>query len=117
MNFMIEIRTDIKRLLLQSPSAPKEVASPLSLTEYGEEIATAIRARSWALQHVAIVKDRVAGQPAWKVNEVAFGYAQDECALSPTMTEAMYEHGYTRDHVRSVLGVVLRDELLELSKE
>ena len=52
------------------------------------------------------------GKPAYEVQDISFDYAREEYEFSPSMREAMYEHGYSGDHVRAVLGVVLRDELL-----
>lgn len=87
-------------------------SSPVSLTEYGEKIAQAVNASAWARKHAEVVQGRVAGKAAYEVEEISFSYAREEHELSPSMREIMYEHGYSGEHVRSVLGVMLRDELL-----
>ena len=112
--FMAEIREDIKKILGRLPADPIGATSPLSLTDYGEEIAKAVDAATWAKNHVGMVKDRALGKPAYEIEDISFAYARTEYTLSPSMRETMYEHGYSGDHVRSVLGVVLRDELIRL---
>lgn len=112
--FMTEIREDIKKILNRLPADPIGAKSPLSLTDYGEKIAEAVGAKSWAREHAEIVRGRVVGKPAYEVEDVSFAYARDELVLSPSMREVMYEHGYSSEHVRSVPGVVLRDELIAI---
>ena len=114
--FMAEIRDDIKKILHRLPAYPIGTTSPLSLTDYGEEIAAAVNALPWAREHVELVKGRAAGKPAYEIEEISFAYAREEHELSPSMREVMYEHGYSGEHVRSVLGLVLRDELIRLER-
>lgn len=115
-DFMAEIRDDVKKILRRLPT-PIEPTSPLSLTEYGEAIAEAVGAARWVEEHAETVRGRATGKPAFEVQEITFAYAREEYELSPSIREAMYEHGYTGDHVRAVLGVVLRDELLGVKAE
>lgn len=112
--FMSEIREDIKTILRRLPAEPITPKSPLALTGYGEEIAAAVGALRWAMEHVESVRDRVVGKPAYEVEEISFAYAREEYELSSSMREVMYENGYSGEHVRAVLGVVLRDELIAL---
>ena len=97
-------------------SAPAASASPLRLTDYGEEISTAVSAPSWAEETAETLRRQVTDKQPYEVAEVSYDAGQ-EYTLSPQVREAMYEYGYSDDHVRTVLGIVLRDELIGESLE
>ncbi len=109
--FMDEIRDDIKKILRRLPAAPVGAGSPVALTDYGEEIAKAIDATEWVRIHADTIRATISGKAAYEIKEISFEYAREQ-ELSPSMREVMYEYGYSGDHVRAVLGVVLRDQLL-----
>lgn len=100
----------------QGSSAPATAASPLRLTDYGEEISTAVSAPSWAEETAETLRSQVMDKQPYEIAEVSYAAGQ-EYTLSPQVREAMYEHGYSDDHVRTVLGIVLRDELFGESSE
>ena len=115
-SFMDEVKADLREIrsgvwtLLGKPT-PVKGNSPLTLTDYGEDIAQAVDARLWTSQQVDDLKAGAIGKRPYEVEEIAFSHAQ-KAELSPLMRDAMWEHDYSVEHVRDVLGVVLRDELI-----
>ena len=101
---------------LLGPSAPATNASPLQLTDYGEEISAAVNAPLWAKQTAKTLRSQVMGKQPYEIAELSFDAGQ-KYTLSSQVREAMYEHGYSDDHIRTVLGIVLRDELIGESVE
>ena len=98
------------------PPVPATAASPLRLTNYGEAISAAVSATVWAQQKAETLRSQVRGKQPYEIAELSFAAGQ-EYALGPQVREAMYEYGYLHDHVRTVLGIVLRDELFRESSE
>ena len=84
------------------------------MTDYGDKISDAVDAPAWAKEQVGGLKAQVVGKRPFEIEEISFAYAQEyEFGLS--MREAMYEGGYSGEHTRVVLGIVLRDELIRLA--
>lgn len=97
------------------PPVPATIASPLRLTEYGENISAVVDAPLWASQHVTTLSEKVRDKRPYEIEEISFAFAE-QYDPSPSMRDAMWEHGYSIEHVRTVLGIVLRDELLRHSE-
>ena len=109
--FMTEIREDIKTLLNRVPPAPATTNGPLRLTDYGEEISAALDAPSWAKRQAEGLRSGVLGKQPYEIDEVSSAYVR-EYEFSASIREAAYEHGIKDENVRTVLAIVLRDELI-----
>ena len=49
---------------------------------------------------------------AYEIEKISLAHARS-ISLSSEMQRAAYENGFSHEHVHMVLGLVLRDELLE----
>lgn len=114
--FMREIRADIKRVFQRLPAEPIGAASPRTLTDYGETIRDVVGAVEWATAEALGLVTKVQGMRGYEIEDLAFDHARSH-DLDSDIREAAFEHGFTVDHVRDVLAVVLRDELLARRSE
>ncbi|MDE0353393.1 MAG: hypothetical protein OXM57_11960 [bacterium] len=110
--FMREIRADIKKIFERLPAAPIGSASPRTLTDYGKKIAEAVKATSWAEREAQGLDDQAKGMRGYEIEDLAFQHVSNH-DLAHEIRETAFEQGFTVDHVRDVLAVVLRDQLLE----
>ena len=119
--FMKEVRDDIKEILSRLPSKVTDTGSPIRLTELGEQIAKDIRAEEWAALLYESLIPKVQGKTAYEVQELCLDYATSELKLSAAETrlveQSAYENGVSVRSVRRVLGITLRDKILENQKE
>ena len=113
--FMKEIRKDIKKVLLRLPPIPAAETSPCRLAGYGERIRDEVGATAWAEQEADILRPRVASKEPYEIEEISVAHAR-EASLSPEMRRAAYENGFSHEHIRVVLGLELRDELIALPR-
>ncbi len=93
--------------------------SPMHLTEFGEEIAATIKAQAWADEIVPTVLVDTEGMEPHQIDAFSQERAkfnQLSAAWQNRVSECAYEVGIERDGVMSVLYVVLRDELLRLTR-
>ena len=108
-----QIRSDIKELFLRLPPRALESGGPARLTAYGSKLGAAVSARDWAVgvapPFVHVLVDR---QP-YQIEDFSRDYVATQ--LAPDIDERVavcaYEFGIERGVVKSVLSVVLRDEL------
>ena len=123
-DFAQEIRNDIrglqdeiKRIFERLPENPRTLRSdsPARLSEYGQKIADSLRAKEWATSTATPILPEVVNKRPFEIEEFSRVYVSER--LDPKATERVaacaYEFGIDRDSVRSVLWVVLRDELLQ----
>ncbi len=116
-SFMDEVRADLREIrsavwaLLGRPT-PAKGDGRLRLADYGEDISEAVDATWWASEQVENLKPRVAEMRPYEIEEIAFSHARGT-ELMPSMRDAMWEHSYSAEDVRVVLGIELRDELLK----
>ena len=116
--FMNEVRADIKLILTRLPPTTTTSASPIRLTELGERISNSIDAKNWAIKTAQELVDETKDMDSFEIQDFSFKHAKafdpDE-ALLENMREAPFESGIELSGVRNVLGVVLRDELLQMN--
>ena len=93
--------------------------SPVSLTEYGEKISTFLRAKEWATRTATVVLSEVVNNAPFEIE--AFSRTHVSASLDAEMTRQVsacaYEFGIEPDSVKSVLWVVLRDELIQRAEQ
>ncbi|MDE2826719.1 MAG: hypothetical protein OXL40_05330 [Bacteroidota bacterium] len=102
------------------PSVAKE-DSPLKLTEFGREISKLALAYDWAVKTADKLENEVKGKKPYQVQKFAFKVAENNEYFSDKeyerIQEAAYERGIDEKLVRTVLGIELRDKLLEMTAE
>ena len=114
--FMKEIRDDIKKIFERLPAVVTSSKSPIGLTELGEQISEKVAAKAWARTEAEKLIGSTEGADALGVQETAFQYARDfdpPSELLGKMRASAFEGGVDLSSVRDVLGVELRDVLLE----
>ena len=113
--FTKEIREDIKRILFRLNPA-LESTSPLRLNDLGRRIANGLEAGQWAAGLAPKLVPDVAGLRPFEIDNFCSEYVNNSLGddWSERLATAAYEHGVDRDTVRSVLWIVLRDELIRL---
>ena len=119
--FMAEVRTDIKKILARMPAVKVlDSESRIGLSETGKEIAEKLDAEEWAARHSEIVRELVKGKEPYEIQEECLEYARKykpEGEMKKAMMTEAFENGVTQEDVSKVLGIALRDSLLEEKKE
>lgn len=112
-----EVRADIKKIFRRLPAPVVAGASPLRLTDLGKEIADRLDARQWAGQLAPTLVQEVAGKRPFEIDEFSeeFVNARLDREWADRVAGCAYDFEIQRDRVRTVLRVVLRDELLRLA--
>ena len=116
---MDEIRKDIKQLSARLPDSAVSSDSPLRLTDLGEKISKDTDAKQWAETEAASLSGDIAGKRPFEIQKIAFDRAgafipSDELLIK--MQDSAFKHGHgDLEIVRQVLGVELRDRLLDQS--
>ena len=109
-----ELRDGINTLLARS-QGPVSSQSPVRLTDLGEKMATFLQASEWAANTAPAVVHEVVNKKPFQIETFSREYVATN--LDPDIEERVaacaYEFGTERDSVKSVLWVVLRDELLQ----
>ena len=116
--FMEEVRKDIKNIFDRLPPLPTKEASPIRLSEHGERISKDIDAKAWAEKVTHKLIDKTKGMTPFQVQEFSFDHAsafEPDDALLVKMQQSSFETGIDLEGVRRVLGVELRDRLLQLN--
>ncbi len=117
-----KMQKDLKRaLLVVFPGYPTfESDSPLRLTDLGRDVAAELDADAWVQGVITDFRERTRGEAPYAIEEVCFEFLVygDEFQPSPDfeakIRASAYEHGLTKEQVRGVLALVLRDELIRL---
>ena len=116
--FMKEIRRKLdeifKYILGTEVALP---SSPIQLTDLGKKISEAIQAKEWAAELAEQFAGEVEGKDAYEIQELA----RAKCNCDMEMSEfraslcrkTAFQHGLKLDQVVSVLGLELRDILLD----
>ena len=115
--FMAEMRAALDKIYLRLPRSPLTPGSPLKLTDYGEKISGSVDAKAWAKAEARKLINEVEGKEAFEVQSLAFSYAKEfEPATDflRKMAICAFENGTDVASVREVMGVELRDSLLEV---
>lgn len=117
-SFMKEVRDDIKDILSRLPPPPVTSDSPLRLTKFGIEIAEYIEAQPWAERLAPSLILEVDGKEPFEIDRFCIDYVEN---LGPEwnrkIAEASYEFGIKESGIKSVLRVVLRDEILKITSQ
>ena len=115
-----EVRSDIKAILRRLPPATVEGASPLRLTELGQEISAKLDGAAWAREVAPKVLKRVRGMDPYRVQEFCRSYVQDgtdegwapDEEMATQLGRCASEHGLKLEQVLDVLAIELRDCIL-----
>ena len=113
-----EIRNDIGKIFVRIGPKVSEGQSPVRLSDLGSSISKEINALEWAVKVASAVQGQVKGLEAYEIQDFSFKYAENETHYSDQeqrdIRRSAYEKGVTEEQVRRVLGIELRDRLLEL---
>lgn len=113
--FMAEIRGDIKNIFHKLPPPIATAHSPMELTEYGETLASQLHAKEWAKQIAPTVLPEVRGKQPFEIYRFCKNFVQELSGEKhPDVLERSYENGITDENMKTVLALVLHDELLKL---
>ncbi len=99
--------------LRDSPVITKN--SPLRLTELGGQISENIGAEEWAESEADTLLEKAEGKDQFEIQTMAFDHAggfEPPKELFARMKASAFDNGLDLDIVRRVLGVVLRDRIL-----
>ncbi len=111
-DFAKEIRDDIKKILGLLP--PASASSPITLTEYGEELSSKLDAVNWAQRISKTVIAKVQGKQPFEIHEFCNDFVSKiSVETQPEIFRLAYENGITDKEMKIVLAIVLRDELLK----
>ena len=116
MEFIAEIRDDIKKILERLPPVVVSGGSPLRLTDLGKSISQTVDAAAWAERIAPDLRSRVQGKQPYEIQEVCLNYIREE--FKPTEEQddkikaCASENGIDAQKVLDVLAVELRDNLL-----
>ena len=98
------------------------VHSPLGLNDLGKNIAETLNLESLAERHALVIKARTATLDPYEIQQLCFKYVQNELVTelretSPEQFQEIslmaYKHGIPREDVLQIVGVLLRDRILE----
>ena len=114
---MDEVRRDIKEILQRLPAKAVTGQSPVQLTDLGRKVSECLDAPSIVQKLASVLVTRVADKPDYEVQEICFRYVAEEytppAEVETAIRKCAYEHGIEQDQVMRVLGVELRDHLLQ----
>ena len=116
-----EIRADIKKIFERLGPAVVAGSSPLSLTSLGEQVSQQLGAKDWINEIVPNLLNEVRGKSPFEVQQFSLDFMKEEFQPNREQKEmlqnAAYEHGLKLEQVMAVLGVELRDALLEVIQQ
>ena len=109
-----ELRDDVKTILARLPSKVIESGSPIRLTDLGVEVATALKAETWASDAATRLEEQVAGKRDFEIEQFSREYTRTRLGdeWRDRISACAYSFGLDPSEVESVLGVKLRDALL-----
>ena len=93
--------------------------SPISLTDLGKEVSQLLGAAKIARDLVSELSAKATGKPADEIQELSFNHVYEynfPDEVEKLILECAYERGIDRNQVIRVIGVELRDQLLELNQ-
>ena len=114
--FMNEVREKLDKIFERLPPPPVVAsASPVRLTEFGQEISRNLNATGWASEKAAQLQARVTDMEPFQIHAFSKEYVGDQSATDPVLqaliAKGAYEHGVEMDSIREVFTVELRDAL------
>lgn len=117
--FMSEVRSDIKQILGRLPVKPITSSSPIKLTELGQRISTNIDAKLWAQETAKKLIRETNGMDSFQIQDHSFEYVKNlnlDESLLKKMRNSAFQEGINLDGVKDVMGIELRDCLLQLNQ-
>ena len=122
--FMEEIRSDIKKILLALPP-PRTAARarPAQLTEFGQEVAARVDAHAWAVRESqSILADAtLIEMEPYQIEAFCGRHVTDQSRKQAPVQEkvqrAIYEFGIDMERALPVLRIPLRNALLSRREE
>ncbi|MCY3628508.1 MAG: hypothetical protein F4065_07425 [Rhodothermaceae bacterium] len=117
--FMKKLDRKFDRIRDQLPAPNVMVGrSPLRLTEFGNDISKKIDGVNWASRIAETLTDHIQGKEAYDIQEYSFDYVLNKIKLSEEQLSLIrnvaYKKGIPEKGVRQVLGIELRDKLLDI---
>lgn len=110
-----DLTKEVRRVLGLLPSAVIEGASPLRLTELGQDISKELNASSWANRVADDIELQMRGKEPYEVQEFCFDYVSAlelDAEQQRRVNQSAYDHGLPEEQVRRVMALELRDSLL-----
>ena len=123
--FMEEMRDDVKKIFHALPQDTTKTSSPITLTDLGIEIAKEIKANEVVEKRAKLFISRATDMPPYEIQEMCFNYVEDELIndsdiqedyrnlLDTRVKTSAFQHGLEVNQVLRVIGVLLRDKVLE----
>ena len=115
---MAEVRRDFKEIARRLDGSPVESQSPLRLSEKGESISDKLKAKQWAKSTAPELADRPTGKTRYEIQEACFERAstddfEENAEMTRGILDCAFDHACSKREVRDVLGIELRDAVLE----
>ena len=115
---LVEIRDDVKKILVAMPQNVLAATSPVRLSDLGKEVSESIGAAAWAEHTASEFVDGMKDKNAYEVQEFCINYMRNEYVPTTdedrSFKECAYEHGIKLKQVLDVCALELRDKLLRL---
>lgn len=98
-------------------------SSPITLTDYGKDISNQVDAKSISDIYVDLIKADAAGKNPYEIQEICFDYAKTKMLEHlkenhpdkyNVVVNYAYQSGIEAQKVTYVIGIELRDKLLDL---
>ena len=108
-------------VFLDRPPVAKST-SPRTLTDYGTKLSLEIDAPSLAAHYAAGLRDKIGSMNAWQIQELCFNHAENEIMNDlqqhdidryTQITMCACREGIDLSRVMRVVGIVMRDQLLQ----
>ena len=108
-------------VFLDRPPVAKST-SPRTLTDYGTKLSLEIDAPSLAAHYAAGLRDKIGSMNAWQIQELCFNHAENEIMNDlqqhdidryNQITMCACREGIDLSRVMRVVGIVMRDQLLQ----
>lgn len=103
------------------PPQTTSTGSPIRLTDLGRTVSSELGAADWAKDHANGLINEVRGKPPYEIQEFCFEYVTgrgrgflDSEERWRQVNSCAYNHGIETGQVLRVVGIELRDALLEL---
>ena len=100
-----------------------ESQSPLKLNELGNQIANELNLESLASIHVDAMAARTENLNVYEIQQACYKYVQKDLVTELTerypdqfrdVSRMAYKHGIPREDVLQIIGILLRDKILQL---
>ena len=114
-----EIRADIKKIFERLTPLTATTGSPLRLTDLGKKVSEEIEAKEWARELAETLADELKNKTPFEIQETCRKYCFDMKRLQPSEERlalcgtSAYENGIELKQVYNVLGLELRDIVLQ----